>query len=72
MTSAVLGTSGALLQPHPSAAISAQRRSCAFLLLEASGGGGGGGEWGGGVEFRQKDPTGRQRAEGLFFLFLRG
>ncbi len=34
VTSAVLGTSGALLQPHPSCAISAQRRCCAFLLLE--------------------------------------
>ncbi|CAE7844202.1 unnamed protein product [Symbiodinium necroappetens] len=34
VTSAVLGTSGALLQPHPSPAVSAQRRCCAFLLLE--------------------------------------
>lgn len=34
VTSAVLGTSGALLQAHPSCAISAQRRCCAFLLLE--------------------------------------
>eukprot|EP00931_Biecheleriopsis_adriatica_P047184 TRINITY_DN27174_c0_g1_i1.p1 TRINITY_DN27174_c0_g1~~TRINITY_DN27174_c0_g1_i1.p1 ORF type:complete len:2249 (+),score=465.66 TRINITY_DN27174_c0_g1_i1:722-6748(+) len=34
VTSAVLGTSKALLQPHPSSAVSAQRRSCAFLLLE--------------------------------------
>jgi len=34
VTSAVLGTSRALLQPHPNPTISAQRRSCAFLLLE--------------------------------------
>ena len=34
VTSAVLGTSRALLQPHPNAHVSSQRRSCAFILLE--------------------------------------
>lgn len=34
VTSAVLGTSRALLQPHPNPVASAQRRICAFLLLE--------------------------------------
>eukprot|EP00930_Biecheleria_cincta_P040182 TRINITY_DN27552_c0_g2_i1.p1 TRINITY_DN27552_c0_g2~~TRINITY_DN27552_c0_g2_i1.p1 ORF type:complete len:2211 (-),score=393.20 TRINITY_DN27552_c0_g2_i1:58-6690(-) len=34
VTSAVLGTSQALLQPHSNPSVSAQRRSCAFLLLE--------------------------------------
>lgn len=34
VTSAVLGTSQALLQPHSNTSVSAQRRSCAFLLLE--------------------------------------
>lgn len=34
VTSAVLGTARALLQPHHDLSVSAQRRSCAFILLE--------------------------------------
>lgn len=34
VTSNVLGTVKALLQPHPNSSVSAQRRSCAFILLE--------------------------------------